>query len=510
MWAAAYLIILAFAGVTTWNIDRFPQVHSDEPWRLSPGYKFFSQGVFGSDLHAGFLGLEKNYFEFMPLMPLVEGAITHVLGLGVWQMRLASVLLGTLTMLLAFRLAHRLGDPLAAVIVLVLLMFWQWTPGGDAYLASGVPLVDVSRIARYDVLAALLGLGALYCAARSDGAAGPSPDLLSGALAGLAGLTHVYGFFWVPVLLLLVFLDGLQPGGGPAPRRAALVLMGTIAVCSVWVAFALAHWHDFVEQTLFFHRDQMLLLDPSFYARNLLGEYSRYRLGLRNPAALGRSGLWLLLFGVPAAILWTGRRAVRQRDREARVLLVPVLALPLLFALLIRSKTTNYLVSFVPPVALLVARWMAALLRSPQSRGRMVVQAALTLTLVQGAWGIAHMLSAASRAEPPDRVLRELREAVPAPGRILGPPQYWLAFGDRDFRSLNLAFMLSSPRLNRPISIEAAMREIAPRFVILPVPPYGRAAQDSFRRFMADHRARIVREMRDANGALVRVYELDL
>jgi hypothetical protein len=47
------------------------------------------------------------------------------------------------------------------------LLFWQWTPTGEEWFESGLPLVDLSRIACYDILVAPLGLGALLCILRA-------------------------------------------------------------------------------------------------------------------------------------------------------------------------------------------------------------------------------------------------------------------------------------------------------------------------------------------------------
>lgn len=156
------LSALAFFGLTTWNLDRFPPITQEEPWILSPGYKLFTEGVYGSDLFAGLFGMDRHYL-FLPLMPLLEGAAVSILGLGVWQMRIVAALLGTTTLLLAFQLARQFAGSSGGILTLLLLLFWQWGPAGDGRWASGIPLLDFSRIARYDILTAPLGLGALLC-----------------------------------------------------------------------------------------------------------------------------------------------------------------------------------------------------------------------------------------------------------------------------------------------------------------------------------------------------------
>lgn len=498
-------MILAFAGLTFWNIDRFPPVHGDEAWILSPGYKLFSQGIFGSDLYSGLLGMETRYFEFMPLMSLLEGASVRLLGVGVWQMRLVAVLLGTFVMFLTFQLGRRLGDPLAALIALLLLLFWRWAPSVDPYLSSGVPLVDLARIARYDILAAALGLAAFSCAVPAREQHGRSHDFLSGFLAGLAGLAHLYGLFWIVVLLLLL-VDSPGSAARSRLRRATLVLSGALAAWSIWLSVILVHWSDFVAQFWFFQRDRLTLLDPFFYAENLVKEHSRYRLGLMEPDNWGLSGLWLLLLGVPLAALWAGRRAVRG-DQEAQMLLVPVLVLSLLFALLVRPKMFNYLINFVPLFAILLARWMAWLLRSHRRAWRVVAQAALALTVIQGIWGIGRMQAKARQAGSHQEFSAQLRGVLPSSARVMGPTRYWLALSDREYLSWSLPVLLSSPRLDRPMSVEAAMRKVAPQYVVSPLPG-GVNPHPDFWRFMARH-ARLIRQLHGPSGEPLWIYQLD-
>jgi hypothetical protein len=84
---ASLALLLVFWWVSIWNLSRYPLIEEDEPWILSPGFKLFAQGVYGSDLFRGFHGMEQHYFEFMPLMSWLEGAMSRLLGVGVLQMR---------------------------------------------------------------------------------------------------------------------------------------------------------------------------------------------------------------------------------------------------------------------------------------------------------------------------------------------------------------------------------------------------------------------------------------
>ncbi|MGH2522782.1 MAG: ArnT family glycosyltransferase [Anaerolineales bacterium] len=510
---AAYPLILLFWGISLWRLDRFPPIHEDEPWILSPGYKLAMHGVYGSDLFAGFYGMEQHYFEFMPLMSALQGVSVRLIGLGVWQMRFAPAALGTLTLALTFALARQLASASDGLVAVLLLLFWQWTPGGVLRLGSGIPLVDLSRIARYDVLAAPLGLGALSCIVRAGDSGQVRYTFLGGALAGLAGLAHIYGLVWVVILLTLAALDG-QPGS--VLRRAGLILSGALVVWLPWLGFAATNWGDFLGQAGL-NSNRFEVLKPSFYLDNVLNEWRRYwpDRGL-TPRPFG---FWLLVIGVPFALVRLSLRA--QRVRRAAWLLAPCLLLPLLFAFVIKAKTYSYLLSVAPLFAVLLAWGLLELLRSQRLLGRGLGLLVLALLVGQGGLGMARLLRAANRAVPPGLMFAELRQTVPPSARVIGHPEYWLALPDRDYRSLILPFYLSNPDLNRePLAFDAALEQVAPQVVLLD-PAFGQMLMDcssptscarteQFWSYMRRHRARLLRELQDGSGERVKVYWLEV
>ncbi len=525
-------MILVFWLISVANLDRFPPIQADEPWILSPGFKFFAKGIFGSDLFASFYGMDQHYFEFLPLMSLLQGLSVHLLGIGVWQLRFVPIALGTLTLALTFALARRLSIPLVGVIALLLLLVWQWTPSGaNRILGSGTPLIDVSRIARYDILVAPLGLGALlsFIHAREKGKV--IYDFLSGLLAGLAGLAHLYGLFWAIALLLTLLVDRLYFSHRPIRRGAALILLGVFAVWFTWIGLIILSWNDFQAQVLVYS-DRLDLLNPSFYLDNLWNERHRYSVGIQNPTTFTRVGFWLLIFGVPTAMLWVSQRVMRQRDRRALWLLVPSMVFPILFALLVKFKLYNYLVGMVPLMAILVAWCLTWLLQSQKLTRRTATIILIALLTLQGAWGIVQMQLTAVQISPPSQFLAELRETVPPSARVIGINQYWLAFTDRDYRSWVLPLYLSTPSNPHPISFQAAMNHVAPQIVLLDVgmaqiladrsssdstiqsDPIrdimsGHSAGEQFWDFMGMHRARLISEVHDHYGALIQIYQLD-
>ncbi len=220
------LLLLGFWGVSLWNLAVVPPVYEDEPWQASTGWKLATEGVFGSDMFAGMGGMERRYYGYLPLHPLLLAGIFRVAGIGLFQDRLAPVAMGLLVLALTFALGRRLwgaGVGLLAVAFLLLARTTTLTP--SQY--SGILFVDMARLSRYDMVVPLFGLLALhaYLAARRR----PLIYGLAGALAGLAGLSHLYG----------LFLDRGAGAAGPVgarplarPRRVGARLRACLAALS--------------------------------------------------------------------------------------------------------------------------------------------------------------------------------------------------------------------------------------------------------------------------------------
>jgi hypothetical protein len=500
-------------------LDRIPIVHPDEPWILSPGYKLFTRGVYGSDLFTGFNGMEFVYFEFMPLMSLLQGAGAMLFGVGVMQIRVIPVMLGTISLALSFALARQIANATTAVMTMFLLLFWQWATSGTRLFGSGVPLIDLARVARYDILVAPLGLGTLLMWMHARRTHAWRYYFLSGLLAGLAGMAHLYGAFWIAALVIVHLLDHFWFERRTLFRATGLIGGGAGIVWLMWMAVALLNWDYFVGQTTQYG-DRFNVFNAAFYLQNLAMEGQRYNLGIRDLQSLMRIGLWMLVGGVPLATVWVIARTARNSYRKGLWLLVPSVLFPVLFALLIRVKTFNYLVSIAPFYALMLAWCIVALFNSGRG-ARIFIVLILSISTVQSAWSIGAMQFFANRhGRSTQTFYQKLQQATPATGRILGSPQYWLAMPQRDYRATILPFFLSNPRLNRyPLKFEEALTQIKPDIVFIDAhiadisDNYGDYLRDTqrapLRNFLLKHNARIIAKIADNYGEPFLIYQLD-
>jgi 4-amino-4-deoxy-L-arabinose transferase-like glycosyltransferase len=493
--AGAVLAVFLVTGLR--HLDAVPQVYEDEPWQASTAYKLLTSGVFGSDLFAGFYHMDQRYYGFMPLHPVLLAGFFKVFGVGLAQARLETVVLTALTLVLTFALGTRLFTPWVGALAVGLLVLVRWT--GLTYVQlSGIPLVDLARIARYDPLVPVIGLCAMhvYLSARSTNK--PMLYAASGILAGAAGLAHVYGLFWVPALLILAGWDRQW-------RCAGWLLGGAVLPWLPYAAYVLADLPDWRGQTAIY-ASRVELLNPRWYLDNLIQEYHRYGPGLGPPGVgwLLRPGFWLLLAALPLSLIGLGWRAVAGCDAAARTILVPCLLFPTLFAAFITLKLVNYTPIELPLFAL-AAAWGASAVWS-RVKLRPLLAGAGAAVLIETGFAFGRLEQTSNTPYPV--FISEVRQYVPSGARILGLHSYWLGLQDFDYRS----FLVPLNWADEGLPLDEGLARVAPDVVLLDarMRDYFASVPDGarFRAWLAAHSGELIGRVDDPTYGLLEVYFL--
>jgi hypothetical protein len=132
------------------------------------------------------------------------------------------------------------------------------------------------------------------------------------------------------------------------------------------------------------------------------------------------------------------------------------------------------------------------------------------------------MLQGAARADAPGPFFAQLRQTVAAPGVILGPLKYSFPFEGRDYRAIEILYYLAlttSHQMSAPDSFDDALQTLKPRYVLVDEVIWqsltetelaGSAGRNaSFWQYLSQHGGQLAAAMRDNNGHMVRVYQLD-
>jgi 4-amino-4-deoxy-L-arabinose transferase-like glycosyltransferase len=459
------IALLSYWAIGLSNLTIVPRVYEDEPWQASTGLKLAEQGVFGSDVFSGFYNMQDRYYGYMPLHPILLSIIYRFAGGGLFQSRFETIALGLVLLVLTYSLAQRvLKDDRIGLLSIIFLLFVR-TGGLTSSQTSGILLIDFARIARYDMLAAVFGLSALHAYRSARQCSAERWYSLTGFLAACATLSHLYGVFWLSVLLVLAVWDRAST----LSRRSMIgsLLLGFSVPLIPYAIYVLGDVTAWRGQTSIY-ANRFELLNLNWYLQNLLHEPQRYGPGL-GPLGLSwllRPGFWSALIVIPSAVVFLWRRSLA--DQTARILIVPALSLPLLFALLIHLKLANYLLSIIPILAI-VSAWGAisfwSWLRARKWVAvQVVILAILAACLSEGLWRFVALEKTASLLTPYYTFIDRVRLLIPNGTRVLGLHNYWFGLESYDYRSFVLPFMW---QLSTGWSIDQGLEQIDPQVVLM-------------------------------------------
>ncbi len=546
------LLALYFWATGLANLDRFPKIHEDESWQAAPGYTFWAEGRFGTDLFAGFYGMERHYYGFMPLFSILVGGALHLFGLGLFQARLVPLVLIMLTLALTHRLGARLFSPWHGMLAVAILVTWR-IAGPFPHLVSGIPLADVARITRYDSAVPVFGLAALLLLVHTL----PPPRsqiklsivncqlsivnfFRIGFLAGLATLSHVYGAFWLPALLLaMLWILGRQ-----AIKPMLFAGFGFGLALTPWFLFVASGWADFLGQNRNY-TDRFGLVDGRFYLINLLNEVERYDPILNGAKQSLGAWLWLMLCSL--SLIWLVRRTIQQpmvnsqwstANRQqtqapshrppvisARLLIAVVGTLGVLFTFLLSFKTFSYLATLWPLFALVIAAGFIHLWQAPTLRcwWRPALALFFLLAVAEGLLTQWQLQKVAQAFSPYKTFTGAVAAKLPPQSRVMALQHYWLGLAghSQDYRSILVPIFWTNPNyVSQPISFSEATQAILPQIILLdqimldflaetaaPDHPLHQLGRDIWA-YLPERRARLIGQVDDPTYGRMQIYEL--
>ncbi|HWC30796.1 MAG TPA: glycosyltransferase family 39 protein [Dehalococcoidia bacterium] len=442
--AAGFLLLL----FTLPNLANHPVPTDDEVWILSASHKLATEGVFGTDLFAGFYRADEVYLFNMPLHHIVLAAAFKVFGTSILLARLVSVLYGLAALGLVYLLAKQVGGVAVGVLALVLMLLLRLNIGFD----TGLPLQEMARTIRYDLAPVPFTLAAALILLR------PSPwrCAIAGGLLSIATLMQFYGFFMLPIAAAYLLWDS-------TPLRTRLTLVGITAVASMAVAapyavYVVANYHEFEGQTSTLER-RIHFTDPDFYITNVERETKRFPFQWNDAKQVltnRPSARLAVLIGLPAAAALAGWTAFRQRTAAHRLLFLTLVGLPVQFAVLDSPKIYFYWIAVMPFLCIGLSYLIVTGLRQlpPLSLEtfkqplRHVVPVGLAglaagflmIVLVEGSY--AQLQGARAWDDATDYLsLRDrLDDSVPPDAKVVGATALWWAMPDTDFRSYYMLF----------------------------------------------------------------------
>ena len=442
--AAAIVALFLLANLR--GLDVTPPVNQDEPWIAAPGVEFFTSGRFATRLFAGYYGSERHYYDFMPLMSLLEGASITAFGMSLVSVRAVSLILAAITLVLTYLVGRRFLSEWHGVLAMVILAAWPIATGRLPPLASpttGIPLTDLGRIGRYDILVPVFGLAALLSLMRGMDRPTWSAVWLtvSGALAALATLSHYYGVLWLLVITALM----VATGGRQHLSQLRWPAAGFALTMIPWVWFVAQDIGVFIiqkqAQARIYFGDMGSLWAQIVRFVPVLSAARRFHLA---------SLLWIALVCAGVVLL----------VRASRPLAITIGVMVACYALVVRAHY-SYLGTLWPLLALAASY---AVLHPWPSRvrglGRGVLALLMASVTIQGIEAYRQLATRAGYHSTYTSVCDRIARQLPPSARLLALQHWWLGVSPRiaDYRSFLVPVTRMDPRAGSPpVSFEEAM-----------------------------------------------------
>jgi len=428
------MAVIALVG-NVLTLTTYPRIHTDEPWYANLAQNWLTTGHRWTTLDMG---------------PFPDGRGQGTTSLGALPTRVAIQLWGL--NLQAIRLPSLLaGLGLLGVAGASGTLLWSGRSGLLAVLVLALqPLfLTASHLARPEIWLALTALLALQCSLLGWRRKQALWDVTAALLTVLSLEIHQNGaVFAVGLIATYVARYGRRVFRQKSTLAfAGAGLLGTLAYF-LRRGSALLRWLQVQPSSAgvsraVSHSIPLLARNPAYW---LLSEAARYLL------YFGRDQVGALLLGVGIAT------ALRRRRGADRVLLSWLLGSAIGMALLVSRRFELYLLPMMSVGALLVGRGMEDLLERPGRWRRQAIVFILAVLMLP-----LPLIAVGSAAASPSQLHQELRGSIPC-GRIVGPNQYWLAFTDCDYRSLDV---VNHYHHTHGFSFEESMASVRPDYLIL-------------------------------------------
>ena len=429
------------------TLTRFPEIHPDEPWFSNAAWNWLTTGVNFDTMHAGVLdqfGYAWVRRSFLGELPWLVSFAT--LGLGFFQARFASWLLGVAVLVATWRIGDRLhGRPTGALAALL--------------LAAAPPFIQASHQARQEIWLVLFGLGVFALGRRALARDASWMHLAAGALAGVSTEIHQNGLLYVTGLIGLYTVHHGRALLGQ--RGTWLCAAGGLAGLAVFVSIHILpspetylKLHSFVLEN---SHGPPILEGPAALVRGLFVELLRYKFNV--------DGLPLIVIGASFALLfWRGDPADRQ-------LLAFTGGILLAFWLAVGSNSPRYRILSFPFLLLGVAEAFSLLLREAREQLGRTPQAVFlpVLFALFVAYYPAMLLYDTAKAYryeyDYDATSARIAALIPDPeARVMGLPTWWLGLHAFEFRS---SFGLAYAMWYDGCSLTECLEAMAPDVVIV-------------------------------------------
>ena len=423
------------------TLERYPAPFVDEGWYASRAWESLQTGKAFGPLDRGVFDRFPGHWTFFPWLPnfLQSLFLRFSDSPQLFPLRLLSMISGIALLYAIFCIGKRLGGSSAG-----------WFAAMIAALSHS--FFYSAHLARYDILVAAFGFGAIALALNN----GTSflPHFLSGLVVGAAFETHPNGAIFGPVILALYFLNQPVFRIFLKDHRMWLYVAGVISGLLIYV---LLHIVRFPETWTAVNRIAAggTHLPPFLQPSDILDSFQGFlRLSwMATP--------YLLLLSIPA-LVWFCTHSTK----ENKIALLLLLGVPLVHILLIRHKILYYTILYTPALCLGISIFFFQIQQAPfrSTISKIAVNTVVIVLLICS--GLQSLvLLRWNWKEDFVKVQNELQRHIKPGETIMGNQLWWLTFPTHEYLSWEGLYYY---RKYKPdATFEDAFREFHPKVFIL-------------------------------------------
>lgn len=425
-------------------LNEVPGVFLDEGWLSNAAWHWLKTGENIAPMYSPVLDqFESSSVIRFYLGQLPYSAVFAVLGLGFFEARLASWLMG------------------GALLVVVICIGWQHYSKRTGVIAAlflsiSAPFLYASHYARQDIWLTLVVVSAYLIITLALKHDRWYMHFLGSFLIGVSPDIHQYGVLFIPGVIGVYLL---------AYGRGFLLKRGTwLAAAGGFAGFLVfAALHLWPDPSHYFHLlhvqlggdegiSGLPLLSPLNLADSLIGEFSnRYDLAL--------NGINLALVVVGAVLLFM------RRNKTDKHLLVFTGAAFAMTVLIVDDKGIIYGILLYPFFMLIVAEGLTSMLNRTRDLREPFV---FTVIILVAAVGKDTFVMGREMIKNRDNnyynVTDVIREVIPPDARVLGMPSWWFGLSDHEYIS---SFVIPYFRFYNNYDVREALEAARPDIIIV-------------------------------------------
>lgn len=406
-------LTVLFLLISLWSLRFFPIVFIDEPWFSDTAWNFIHGGGLSETMNQGILDRSLETRSRWPLLGSLPYIVFFkIFGLGLFQGRLASWLIGIVLLITVYLFTKKFYNSTSAALA-VLLLAISW------------PFLQASHYIRPDITLTLMVLLALYFYLSGLNSHKNWLFLLAGLLIGLSVDVHPNGILFALVLSILhIFIFRKTIFKSPATW---FFVSG--AAIAILYYFGFRYGFDFklalklspVESKIL--PPPLTTLNPKEIIKAFYHEFGRLN-AYNHPldfVLIGASLFYIL-----------GRRGKIDR------FILWFLALGyVLMALMAANKNQIYTILYYPFFAIIIAETFVSAMRDKKiiAPEGMFWGGLLLFCLAAFSISIIRPIVQA-RDYNYDETSRKIKQIIPDNSKTLGMPNWWLGLSETDYHSI--------------------------------------------------------------------------